>query len=128
MHPVLTNPYTATTAIAGRRFVKHGATDGAAVQATAATDKLLGISGSQGADAGAVCDVIELGYAEVEYGGNVARGDPLTADANGKAVKAAPAATATAEVGAWAISSGVAGDFALVKLARFTLANPTDGA
>lgn len=128
MHPLLTNPYTATTAVTGRRFVKHGAADGAVVQAAAATDKIVGVSAPMGAEAGAVCDVVELGYAEVEYGGNVARGDPLTADADGKAVKAAPAATATAEVGAWAIVSGVAGDFAKVRLGRFTLANPTDGA
>lgn len=111
-------PYTATTAVAGRRIVKHGAADGAAVQATASTEAYVGVSAPMGADAGQVLDVIEHGQAEIEYGGNVARGDPLTADANGKAVKAAPGADVVAQVVGYARISGVAGDHGSVALSR----------
>ncbi len=61
-------------------------------------------------------DVIEHGIAEVEFGGTVARGDPLTADADGKAIKAAPAAGVNARIIGWAGVSVVAGDIAKVRI------------
>ncbi len=120
----VTFPFTAAAAIAGCRIVKPGAADGAAVQATAATEPFLGVSDVMGAPAGGVCDVHQTGVAEVEYGGNVTRGDRLTADASGKAVVANPAAGATCEVVGRAQVSGVSGDRGKVLLGRETFTKP----
>lgn len=111
-------PHTATTAVAGRRIVKFGAADGTAVQATASTEAYLGVSAPMGAAAGQVLDVIEHGQAEIEYGGNIARGDPLTADANGKAVKANPGSGVIAQVIGYARVAGVSGDFGSLNISR----------
>lgn len=116
--PLLTGTFTATTAVEGRRFVKHGAADGAAVQATASTEAFAGVSAPMGAVAGGTLDVVEAGFAEIEYGGVVARGDPLTADALGRAVKANPGAGVVAQVGGYARVSGVLGDFGSAILSR----------
>jgi hypothetical protein len=51
---------------------------------------LMGLTGHLGAVGGTVCDVIRSGPAELEYGGAVAFGDPLTADIAGRGVKAQP--------------------------------------
>jgi len=50
----------------------------------------MGVTGSLGAVDGTVCDVIRSGPTELEYGGNVGYGDPLTADIAGRAVVAQP--------------------------------------
>lgn len=124
MHALLIKPFTATTAVAGRRIVKYGAADGAVVQATASTEAFAGVCDPVGAAAGSVADVHQLGEAEVEYGGNVTRGDRLTSDANGKAITAAPAAGATCEIIGRAQVSGVAGDFGRVLISRTTYTRP----
>jgi len=73
-------------AIAAYRIVKSGAANGAVIQATAGTG--IGVANGLGAAAtDDTVDVVLAGIAEVEYGGNVTRGDRLTADADGKAVK-----------------------------------------
>lgn len=117
-------PFTATAAVAGRRIVKHGAADDTVVQATAATELFAGVSDPMGAAAGKVCDVHQDGIAEVEYGGNVTRGQPLTADANGRAILANPAAGATVEIIGHAQVSGVSGDFGRVLIGRSTFTRP----
>jgi hypothetical protein len=72
---------------------------------------LMGVTDRLGAAvAGDRIDVVRSGIAEVEFGGTVARGDPLTADASGRAVAAAPAAGANAYVIGFAEVSGVLGD------------------
>lgn len=103
--------YSAGAAISGYRIVKYDTSDGQAVQATSATDALMGIADRLGADAADDrVDVIKAGIAEVELGGTVTRGDPLTADADGKAVAAAPVAGANDRIIGFAEVSGVAGD------------------
>lgn len=124
MKALLTLPFTATTAVAGCRIVKHGAADGAVVQATAATEEFAGVADAQGAAAGGILDVHVAGTATVEYGGPVTRGARLTADANGKAIAAAPAAGATVEIIGRALVSGVAGDRVDIVLARSTYTRP----
>ena len=89
-----------------------------AVQASASTDAILGVSSSMGAKNGQVLDVVETGVVDIQYGGNVTRGDPLTADAEGKAIKANPGAGVIAQVGGYARVSGVAGDIGSMKSAR----------
>lgn len=79
----------AAGAIAANRLVKRTANRGEAAQAAASTDAIAGVSDGMGASAaGQMCDVHELGLYDVVAGGNLAAGDPVTSDANGKAVKA----------------------------------------
>lgn len=117
-------PFTATTAIGGCLIVKHGAADGAAVQATAANDAFIGVSDVMGAPAGGTCDVQTDGPADVIYGGNVTRGDRLTSDASGRAITAAPAAGATVEIIGRALVTGVLGDRGRATLSRSTYTRP----
>lgn len=99
--------------VAARRIVKFGSGDTAAVQASAATDSLIGVS-DLGAASGESVAVIMGGIAAVEYGGNVTRGALLTADSNGKAVAAAPAAGVNNRIIGVAMLSGVSGDIGSV--------------
>lgn len=106
------------------RIVKFGSSDKTAVQAAAATDASIGVADQMGAaSAGDPLDVIRSGIAEVEFGGNVTRGQPLTSDADGKAVAAAPAAGASVRIIGHAEVSGVDGDIGSVHLSPGTLTN-----
>lgn len=116
-NPGLIKTYTAQGAIGGRRIVKYGSADRTAVLASAATDAIMGVSERLDAADGEPVDVIKSGLAEIVYGGVVTRGDPLTSDADGAAVKAAPAAGTNNRIVGWAEVSGVAGDFGLVNIA-----------
>lgn len=109
--------FYAGAAVAKHRIVKPGAADNAAIQAAAAADSMIGVSDSIGAASGEPFDAIIDGIATVEYGGNVTRGALLTADADGKAVAAAPAAGANVRVIGVAMVSGVAGDLGSVRIA-----------
>lgn len=79
-----------TTAL---RIAKAGSADGKAAQASAGTDALLGVikgEKDQTFADGKTISVCEFSdEVEVEFGGTVNRGGPVTADANGKAVAAA---------------------------------------
>ncbi|HET7300106.1 MAG TPA: hypothetical protein VFJ01_05580 [Oleiagrimonas sp.] len=109
--------YTTGAATAAYRIAKFGSADGAVVQAAAATDAAIGVFDELAHDSGERADVIRDGYALVEYGGTVTRGDWLTADADGKAVKASPAAGDNASAIGRAEVSGVAGDIVSIVLA-----------
>lgn len=110
--------YTADATIGKYRIVKMGSADGNVAQAAAATDLLIGVTSRVTAEAaGDRVDVIRSGLAEVEYGGAVTRGAKLTADANGKAVAAAPAAGVNNQIIGVAEVSGVAGDIGSVFIA-----------
>lgn len=117
--------FNAGAPVAPYRIVKFGASDQEAIQAAAATDNSIGLSDQLGAaKAGDPLDVIRSGLGEVEFGGNVTRGDWLTADADGKAVTASPATGATVQVIGRAEVSGVDGDIGSVHIAPGTI---TDG-
>jgi hypothetical protein len=107
----------ATTAITNRRFVKYGAADGTGVPAVDGAAYIVGVNAELdvaiGERASVICD---NAIADIEYGGNVTRGDPLTADAQGRAVTAAPAAGANAFIGGWAEVSGVLGDIGSINV------------
>lgn len=104
----------AASALAAFRIVKHGAADGVAALATAGTDASFGVTDSLGANgANDPVDIIRGGIAEVVYGDTVTRGDPLTADAQGRAIKAA---TGNRIIG-FAEVSGVVGDRGSVFIA-----------
>lgn len=118
----LSKTLIAGAAVAAFRIVKFGTSDTAVVQAAAATDLSIGVSDLGGAS-GEPIDVIVTDIARVEYGGNVTRGQLLTADADGKAVAAAPAATASARVIGVAMLSGASGDIGSVLIDRSTVTN-----
>lgn len=109
----LNKNFTATGAIAANRIVKFGAADGEVVQAAAAADLSVGICGSVGPASGERVDVVMAGIAEVEFGGTVARGAMVTADANGKAI----AAASTNRTIGIALVSAISGDIAPVLIA-----------
>jgi len=73
--------------IAPYRIITMGA-DRLAAQATAATHVLIGTSDELGKQTNGVVDVAMSDIPEVESGAAIAVGDPLTADAAGRAVKA----------------------------------------
>lgn len=114
---VLNKNGTAEGAIGAFRIVKFGAADGDVLQAAAATDALVGVTDGLPVVAGERVDIVKAGIAPVEFGGNVTRGGPVTADADGKAVAAAPAAGANVRIIGFAEVSAVAGDIADVLIA-----------
>lgn len=110
---VLTKAFLAGAAINARRIVKFDTTDGTVIQAAAAADLSVGVCGEVGPASGERCDVVLQGIADVDFGGTVARGAMVTADANGKAV----AAASTNRTIGIALVSAVSGDIAPVLIA-----------
>lgn len=106
--------YTAEGALAKNRIVCFGATDGTVKQATAATDGMIGVTEGFAYAAGERADIVRSGFADVEYGGTVTRGQPLTADAQGRAIAAAPSAGTNNRIIGYAEVSGVVGDIGSV--------------
>ncbi|MBB4287741.1 capsid cement protein [Roseospira goensis] len=105
----LTLNFTAAGVIAAFRIVAATATDGTVAQGAANTDKLIGTTGPRGAEAaGDRVDVVMGGAPQVTAGGAFAFGDPITADADGKAVLADPATGANARVVGIALEAGAA--------------------
>lgn len=110
-NPTLIKEGTAEGAITKYRIVKFGASDGGYVQAAAAADALAGVYGENfDVVSGERLGVVKAGIADVEFGAAVTRGQPLTSDANGRAVPAAPAAGANVRLIGFAEVSGVSGD------------------
>ena len=98
------------------RIVKFDAADATYAQTAAATDLSVGVCESVGPDKGETVDVIKAGIADVEYGGTVTRGQPLTSDAQGRAVAAAPTAGSNVRIIGFAEVSGVSGDIGAVLI------------
>ena len=117
MNPILTKNFTAGAAVTGRRFVVPGASDGYAIQASAVTSKIFGISITEGAAIGGRLDVHMIGIADLELGGTVSFGDPLTSDANGKGIELSSTvlSASSARCGGIALQDGVSGD--IIKVA-----------
>lgn len=110
MNPILSKSYDASADIPARRIV-HFSGDGQVATATGQTDKNIGVSEAVNTKTGQRCDVVLVGLADIEFGGNVSRGDRLTADAQGRAVTVNPGSGVTAFVIGTAHVSAVAGDF-----------------
>jgi hypothetical protein len=116
-NPTLIKNYTAEGDIAACRIVKFGSADGQVLQAAASIDRIVGVNEALPVAAGERVDVIRTGIADVEFGGNVTRGQPVTADANGKAIYANPAAGVNANIIGFAEINAASGDIAPVLLA-----------
>ena len=84
--------FIAAAALSHRMIVVFTGNDGEVNAAASATGKIAGIVDQPGgAKTGERVDVVLFGPAEVVAGGTIAAGDFITADANGKAIAAAPA-------------------------------------
>ena len=102
--------HRAEAAVEAYRIVKHGSVDGTCVKAAGPTDLLVGTSDSLDKATGELVDV-QMGHVgEVRLGGTVTRGQPLTSDANAKAVVASPAAGSNVRIIGFAAQSGVLDD------------------
>lgn len=86
--------YTPEAAIVVNRIVKPGVAAYTVLQSSAAADFHMGVINELAAATGITTDVVRDGPAVVEAGAAFAAGVPLTADALGRAVLAAPAAGA----------------------------------
>lgn len=118
MTPILRKNYGTETIVPPYRIVKFGAATLSLMLATAPTDKLIGTSGRMGAAViGDRCEATRMGLDKVTYGGTVAAGDPLTSDATGRAITAAPAAGANVYIIGYAEIPGVINDEGLVLIA-----------
>ncbi len=118
----LTKSYEASAVIAAYIIVafSDAAASSKVATASAATQPLAGTTGQVGASAaGLMVDVEKEGVPKVTLGGAVSAGDPLTSDANGKAVKATVAGS---RVIGFAEQPGVAGDIIDYLSAPGTLA------
>lgn len=111
--PGLILAYKAETYIGPYCVVRYGS-DGAAGLAESANDALLGVSTDIEAQIGETVDVVRTGVTPVLYGGVVVKGDPLTADAGGVAIKA----TAGQQIIGYAEVSGVADDIGSLIVQR----------
>lgn len=116
MNPILAKNYDAEGATPAYRLVKHGTAAGQVMLAAAATDRPIGVSHELDAADGERLDVNKIGIAEVEAGGVIARGDPVTSDASGKGVNAAPGVGTNNGIVGFAEDDAVAGDIFNVTL------------
>ena len=112
---ILEKNYRADGAVTEYRIVKPGTNEDDVAMATGVSENFIGVAQHTVADNERV-RVMEIGISKVEYGGTVAYGDPLTSDANGRAVVAAPAAGANNSIIGYARAAGVLGDIGRVLL------------
>lgn len=111
-HPGLTINCTTDSAVHQHRIVTVGSARGHVTQATAGA-KAIGVCNQPGETAsGRRVDVVMDGIAEVEFGGAVAAGDWIAADADGKGVSAT-----TGNVIGFALHAAVSGEIGDVRIA-----------
>lgn len=97
--------FTAQSDINASTIVKFS--DNGVIAASLGTDNIIGISGTLGYCEGDSVDVYMTGErTEVEAGGTFSKGDAITANANGKAVKA----TSASNIIAVALDNAIEGD------------------
>lgn len=117
--------YQVATAIPPHRIAAFADAAGTSIRPANATDRaLVGTVGKTGASAGSIGDVERGGISRVELGGAVAAGDPLTSDANARAVKATTSGQRT--IGR-AEEPGVAGDWIDYMIAPRVFAGTSGG-
>lgn len=119
---LLQKGYTATTAIPAHTLMKFGAADGTVIPAVDGAAFLVGVQAQLDCDVNDRASASMVGNIEdVIYGGNVARGDPLTSDANGRAIKAVPAAGVNVFCIGFAEVAGVVNDIGTVIISPFVM-------
>jgi hypothetical protein len=130
MDRILTKGYQASAAVNPFRFVTHAGDDRVVAQASGVTDKIIGSSDMVGQlTPGQDIDITHIGIGEITLGaGGCTRGDFLTSDANGKAVRAVFQPGSTIYTGGFALESGNAGDVIPYVIAPGFLANEAQSA
>lgn len=109
--------YIAGAQLAPNIIVKFSAADLTVIPGAASTDSLVGVTVDKiTVPNGQRADVVKDGIAQVKLGGTVVRGDPITSDATGQGVAAAPGVGVNARIIGFAEVSGVAGDVVPVQL------------
>ncbi|QYD20539.1 DUF2190 family protein [Klebsiella quasipneumoniae] len=86
--PGLITCHKAEVALAARRLVTHGTVPDEITLAIDGSKLIIGVTTLVAASAGEPADVVRSQLTPVVYGDDVAAGDPLTADAEGRAVPA----------------------------------------
>jgi hypothetical protein len=115
MNPKLIKSFTAASNIAPYRIVAAGV--GGVATAADAAAKFIGFSDNVGATSGQTVDLTQSGLAEVTAGGPVGFGDPLMADAEGRAIVAAKSEGLTVYVVGIAQADAAVGDVIPVLVA-----------
>jgi hypothetical protein len=108
-------------AVGARRIVMPHTTAGQFVVSNAAGAFLGVCSQPGGAASGERMDITVSGLVEVVAGGAVTAGAPVTSDANGAAVAAAPGAGVNARVLGYAHEAAASGDIFRVQLSLHTM-------
>lgn len=117
-NPLLATAFVADAAIPINRFVKHGTGDRNVALCTAPTDAILGPVNETSPALGERVDVVRSGIGWIEAGAAIARGAPVTSDAVGRAVTAAPAVGVNNRIAGFADEAATAaGD-----IIRYTIA------
>ena len=116
--------FSAAAAVAGYRIVAASGTAGAVAAGAAATDKCFGVSERVGGEAGQMLDVTVAGLTEVEAGGDLDFNDPVTADAQGRAVKAVAVEGVTVSVVGFVRAEGAVGDILPIHVAPSLIITP----
>jgi len=114
-NPTLIKSFVAPATVAGRKLVTFAAADSEVTVASAVSNPLLGVAVPTGSRDNNRVDVIVAGIAEVKVGGNITRGDSLTADANGDVITSF---AGTDRIIGLALQSGVANDVIEVLVAQ----------
>lgn len=86
--PGLITCHKAEVALASRRMVTHGSVPGEITLAVNGSKLIIGVTTIVAASVGEPADVVRSQLTPVIYGDDIVAGDPLTADAEGRAVKA----------------------------------------
>lgn len=87
--PGLITCHKAEVALAARRMVTHGTVQDEITLAVDGSKLIIGVTTLVAASVGEPADVVRSQLTPVIYGGDVIAGDPLTADADGRAIPAA---------------------------------------
>ena len=119
-NPVTVKSMVAEAAVLPYRVVKFGTADGSVIQATAATDALVGVADNLGqATAGARIDVGVVGIVEAEAGAAITRGALLSVDSSARVIAAAAAAGSNVRtIGVALVSAGGAGEIINIALSQ----------
>lgn len=120
-NPGLIKTYDASGTIPAYTVVKFTTTDFQVTAAAAVSDKICGVTTEVSVNDSERVDVIHDGIAYVVAGGTIAAGDPLTVNASGQAVTAAPSAGVNNNCIGRARQSAVSGDVFEVIIDLFTL-------
>lgn len=119
---IISRPVTA--AIGPHLLVAFAAGTAMVKAAASATDAIIGASDSQGANDTGLCDVHQGGEIEVRAGGDIDAGDPITSDAQGRAIKAVPVAGQNIRVAGIAMNDASADDIFDFIYAPSVIATP----